>query len=125
MKTFAVRDAFLKVADNDCVGGRELNRHSQGIIFVKAKNKADALETLVSLNYNIRAASVRAAMGTDVDALTKAHVITEGTLTITSNQNPWMVARVSVNEEGERVTTPLGQLHPSRESFGYEFIPVG
>lgn len=125
MKTFVVRDAFLKVEDNDCVGGRELNRHSQGVIFVKAKNKAAALETLASLNYNIKAPSVRLAMGNDFEALTEAHIITEGTLTITSNHNPYMVAQVSVNEKGERATTPLGRLERNRETYKYVFIPVG
>ena len=124
MKIFVARSTFLKVVDNDCVGGLEFNRHSQGVIFVKAKNKASALEKLSSFGYTLAPPALRVSRGTDTEALVAADVITEDSVTLTSSNHPLFVAKAVINENGERTVSNVGVLQPLPETYKYEFVPV-
>jgi hypothetical protein len=111
MKTFEVRDAFFIRDDNETVGGTENNRHRQGSIFLKAANKAAALEVLNSFGYRVRPTECRLGMGNGMEALLEADVITSDTLTIVGIDGR-QVGQVSFNELGERVAAHLGFLSP-------------
>lgn len=112
MKTFEVRDAFFIRDDNEAVGGTETNRHRQGSIFLKAANKATALETLASFGYRVRPVECRLGMGDGMNALLEADVITSDALTIVGIDGR-QVGQVSFNELGKRVAASLGVLSPA------------
>ena len=125
MKTFEVRDAFFIRDDNEAVGGVDSNRHRQGSIFLKAANKAAALEVLASFGYKLRPADVKLGMGNGMEALLKADIITSDTLTIMAIDGRG-VGQVSFNELGERVAAAIGVLSPAvtDDVFGYAFAPA-
>lgn len=124
MKTFVARTAFLKHDDNKFVGGTESNRHSQGDIFVAAKNKAAAVELLSELGYSIRAADVRLGMGNDMDALVEAGVITEGSLIIVSGNRPLLTAKITKDANGDRTVATVGEVGTDFATYKTIFIPA-
>jgi hypothetical protein len=125
MKTFVARTVLLKRDDNEFIGGTESNRHRQGDIFVAAKNKAAAIEIMTGLGYTIRPADVRVGMGNDMDALLEAGVITDDSLTLIPVNRPYLAAKVSKDENGDRHVATVGEVGTEAVTYKTVFIPAG
>ena len=127
MKTFVTRYAFIKHDDNDLIGGTESNRHKQGALFINAKTKKDALAKMEKLGYRVRPGDCGIASGTDMEALLAAEVINEDSLVLLPDNRPYHVARVWLDENGERHAARIGEVDNDREAatYSYRFIPAG
>lgn len=126
MKTFAVRYSFIKHDDNDLIGGTETNRHKQGTMFINAKTKKDALAKMEVLGYRVRPGECRVGSGTDMDALLGAGIINDESLVLLPDNRPYHVARVWLDENGERHAARIGEVDNDREAatYSYKFIPA-
>jgi hypothetical protein len=110
MKTFEVRTASFSNADNDSVGGREVNRNGRGIIYIPSDKKAEAMEVLASFGYfRVNPNDCRLSLGNDTDALTKAGVMTEKSLIFVSQEGR-RVGKAEFNKSGTRVSKAIGRL---------------
>jgi hypothetical protein len=123
MKTFEVRTASFSNADNNSVGGREMNRNGQGTIYLQADKKVDAMATLASFGYfRVSAADCQLGKGNDMDAMLKAGVITEGSLTFVALDSK-RVGKAHFNKVGERCSAAIGRLEvDSDNGFKRKFV---
>lgn len=126
MKTFVARYGFIKAADNEFIGGNETNHHKQGNLFINATSKKAAIEKALSLGYRETAASLKIASGIDKDALLAADIINDESIILTPDNRPNWVARVWLDENGERQVARIGELVRDNDAptFADKFVPV-
>lgn len=123
MKTFEVRTATFSNADNNSVGGREMNRNGQGTIYLQAEKKVDAMATLATYGYfRVIPTDCRLGSGKEMDALLEAGVITEGSLTFVALDSK-RVGKASFDKTGERFSKAVGHLEvDSNDGFKRTFV---
>lgn len=126
MKTFAVRYGFIKSSDNECVGGLETNHHKQGALLINAKFKKDALAKMEALGYKVSATQCTVGSGNDMNALLEAGVLNEDSLIVLPDNRPFYVARVWIDENGDRKVERIGELVNDKDAKVHsdKFVPT-
>jgi hypothetical protein len=126
MKTFAVRYGFIKSGDNEFVGGLDTNHHKQGALLINAKFKKDALAKMESLGYKVSATNCTIGSGNDMNALLEAGVINEDSLIVLPDNRPFYVARVWIDENGDRKVARIGELVNDKDAKVHsdKFVPT-
>ena len=124
MKTFVARSGFIKVADNEFIGGSETNNHKQGTLLINATSKKAALEKMLELGYHETPTSVRVGSGVDMEALLDAGVLNEESLLLLPDNWPSYVARVWIDDNGDRKVERIGEIVHDKDTptYAYKFI---
>lgn len=109
MKIFEVSTASFSNADNNSVGGREANRNGQGTIYIPTGKKSEAMAVLASFGYfRVNPIDCRLSMGNDINAITQAGVMTEGSLVFVSLDKK-RVGKAYFEKGGARISKAVGR----------------
>lgn len=116
MKIFEVRTASFSSADNDSVGGREVNRNGKGTIYIPTSKKAEAMAILASYGYfRVNPNDCRLASGNDALALEQSGIVTQGSLVFVAVESR-NVGKAYFDKSGARVSKKVGRLAADSEN---------